>query len=896
MLASSIVFFVAVCLCAGQTPAPAAPKAAAPKAAAPQTPAPKPAAPKPAAPKTPAPKPPAPKPAAPKTPAPPKPAAPTTPGVPSPTVSYRSADADFMVGAILPLTKPGCTEINPEGAALAEAIVHGIETIRSESDFADLIKAGTVGYDIRDNCGQSDETRAHAHTISSEALDFKKGKSTKKPVDVVISAFTDKDISALLALHGDEILAALSYAPDNARLTATPGNEKKIAKLVSAYPEQTKKISAIADIVEEFGFKYVFSAVDNDAAEAKLESELESSGVCMEALSGSVGDMVKAISAKPLVNVLVVDLPDAEELKLYQELENNNITDLTVITTDKFDKVSVAELKDVPSVVDGGMSVFYKRDSKNIIKHMRNIPLPYTDREWLQAAFKAYGGADSCLTAAGKSDTSCSAAKEKVRDALLASVPISEYAFQGVVAMAYAQIQAMKSGEAFLDAVKGLDMNAATLQVKYSEEMSATIGEFIINNIRLVGGKLDSKFVGNYDDTNPRALNMRKAVIIWTEGSKDTPTSVCNSACAPGSFRIFAAGQGKCCWDCDKCPNGTVSNTSNAVSCTTCADGTVVRPDQSGCKAYTLVYFEWFGGPGAVVIVLMIIGVALVLFGLGVFSQNTHHEVVINANYNSLCVFLLALILLIFCPVPLLVKPPSGGSCSAYILMFNLGVSIVLGVLTSRSAWVNGLFDESGQLSKGTLGRFPRTTIVVGVVVIQFILLIIVLGMESPLTIHNLTEQWDERYHECSSWASSAFWAGFTWNIIVSVIGNSLSCSSLDMAENVAELKYVLIGFLMWYMWGLVELCVFFRSNDEALAGGQAVIAVLFAITLFFVYPWPKMYAILFRSKGGKLLPEEEEEEEEEGMITEASAVSSKAGLTGQGIVSVKIREADDDE
>ena len=98
----------------------------------------------------------------------------------------------------------------------------------------------------------------------------------------------------------------------------------------------------------------------------------------------------------------------------------------------------------------------------------------------------------------------------------------------------------------------------------------------------------------------------------------------------------------------------------------------------------------------------------------------------------------------------------------------------------------------------------------------------------------------------------------------------------------------------MWYLWGLVELIVFFRCNDEALAGGQAAVAVLFAITLFIVYPWPKMYAILFRSKGGKLLPQEEEEEEDTGMIMDATAITSKAGFTGQGIVSVKIREAED--
>jgi len=214
----------------------------------------------------------------------------------------------------------------------------------------------------------------------------------------------------------------------------------------------------------------------------------------------------------------------------------------------------------------------------------------------------------------------------------------------------------------------------------------------------------------------------------------------------------------------------------------------------------------------------------------------------------------------------------------------------VLGVLASRSAWVNGFFNDNGELTKGTLGRYPRTAIVVAVAVLQLIIMIVGFSGETILTEHNLTDVYDQRYHECSSWASSAFWAGFTFNIIVSVVGNSMSCSSLNMEDNVFELKYVLLGHLMWYLWGLTDLIIFFRSNDEHLAGGQAIVALLLAISLFIVYPWPKMYAILFQSKGGKLLPQEEEEEDV-GVITEASAVTSKAGFAGQGIVSVKIRE-----
>ena len=43
--------------------------------------------------------------------------------------------------------------------------------------------------------------------------------------------------------------------------------------------------------------------------------------------------MVKQINNKDLVNVVVVSLPEEDEMKFYQELENNNVTDLTIIST-----------------------------------------------------------------------------------------------------------------------------------------------------------------------------------------------------------------------------------------------------------------------------------------------------------------------------------------------------------------------------------------------------------------------------------------------------------------------------------------------------------------------------------------------------------------------------------
>ena len=297
---------------------------------------------------------------------------------------------------------------------------------------------------------------------------------------------------------------------------------------------------------------------------------------------------------------------------------------------------------------------------------------------------------------------------------------------------------------------------------------------------------------------------------------------------------------------------------------------------------------------GAILIVLMIISVTLVLFGLGVFIQNSQHDLVIFSNYNSLCLFLLAVLILILAPVPLLVKIPSLSSCGAYILMFNFGVTIILGIITSRSAAVNNLFDDNGKLTKGTLGRYPRTTVVLLCIVLQIIVQIIAFNTEVIQTMHNETDQWDSRYHECSSWASSTFWAGFALNIVMSIVGNSLSCSSLNMEDNAYELKYILLSHLMFYLWGIVELVIFFRSNDQHLAGGQAIVCVLLAISFFLCYAFPKTYAIMFQSNAGKLVPQQEEEEGD-GVITEAHAMHALAGFKGQGIVSIKVREEDED-
>jgi len=818
-------------------------------------------------------------------------------------LSYRK-EGKYMIGAIIPLTQDGpngnCSKVNPAGVTIAEALVYAFDDIQTENEFDSLNQATTIGYDIRDNCGNAQRTREHVLNITTESMQYKQKKSTTVPNQVVISEFARKDIPSLNVLNAEDIIQ-VSYSPDNARLNKLQGQEYPIKKLISVYPAYSKKILAVVDIIDQFQFGYVFGLANNNVegsdAMNTLKTKLDKKKVCMTSLLvsnvGQVSGLVGQIAENKKIKVVIVHASKDIELALYKEADSRNLTNLIFITTQNWES-DMASLKKTPAVVDGMLDVYYKRDSKGFVKYMRDRDLPYKGRKWIQDLFKNLGGDAKCLDISTLDMKACAAKRNEVRQAMTGNAPAAEYAYQSVVAIAAALQKAKKEKKPLLEAIKGLTIDNQLLSVVFNNDLSSERSKFAIDQIRIdAQDGLKNKWLGVWNEIVHvgDSLNFRKNDIVWKKGSKKTPMSVCSDSCPAGWERAFL-DDAKCCWDCTKCPNGTASNITNADSCNTCPAGTVVKPKQDGCKAYKLLYFEWFGGVGALCIILMVITVCLILFALGVFSQNSAHELVINANYNSLCLFLLALLVLVFTPIPLLINTPTVSSCCAYIIMFNVAISVVIGILNSRSAAVNSLFDEeTGELSKGSLGRFPRTLVVLLVVVIQVIITVVAYKLEELQTMHNHTDQWDHRYHECSSWASTTFWAGFTFNVVASVVGNSLSCSSVKMEENCYELKYVLISHLMFYMFGIVELVIFFRTNDQHLAGGQAINCVLFALAFYFAYIWPKIYAILFRSKGDKCIREPSVDSDEDGALM-TTAIHASAGFKNQGIVQMTVRDA----
>ena len=511
---------------------------------------------------------------------------------------------------------------------------------------------------------------------------------------------------------------------------------------------------------------------------------------------------------------------------------------------------------------------------------------PYTDKPWLDKLYE---------TVANKDEAEVIVQLVKYSD-------ITSYAFDGVYAVAYALKSKLssKDPQSLLDSFKGLKFSNHVngVDIKFTEHFTTIATKFELYNTH---GDTEDGFkslrLGQWNsDSRPSFLRIDNSKISFKNGSKEKPISVCSELCKMGYQRVY--NNDKCCWVCEKCPESTVSNITNANVCVSCPEGHVAKPDQTECVRYKLERFHLFGGAGAFLIFLIVIGACLCLFGLGIISQNSDHELVKAIGYKMLVYYILGCLICFISPIPLLVGP-TVTSCSVYIAIFNIGLTIPFSVLIARSALINSYYDQEGKTSRQGICLFPRAIAISVILLIQILILIVGIVVDPPLTMHNLTDAWNVRYFECSSWASYVFWISFGYNIALSIVGNFLSCNSTKMEENCEELKYILITYCIFYLLGLTEICIFYRAHDDELAGGQGYMCVLFGLGFFMCFIWPKIYIILFRSKEDHKTINREalmRDHEHDHDIHMTTAIHAATGFRGRGVVQMKIKEESIDD
>ena len=777
-------------------------------------------------------------------------------------------EGDLLIGAIIPISRSEngtCKGIDYEGLAITEAIRFAIEEINKDDKLlGDLTVSRKLGYDIQDTCGSTEKEKDIAYAFNGDRRNFKPSRpGLKKPVSAVIGKFFSKSVEAMKLLNFEQI-PQVSFAPENARLRPDGLEAKDIKGLISVYPEGLTKMKAIASVLEKLKVEYTTLIASKDERGEKggklLQSLLINSKMCLSDINmakndDEVKELVRELKRKPLAKIVVLHCDINDAMTAIIEAARLNISDILWIST-----VSMkGKMKQLLPVIAQASGMIYvdiaNPDPQAFVSYMENKGKNFlNESSWMHKALKHEGGNEKC----GQNSTGltrdeqnkCNEAMDKIKTNIKLHSKTACYAIDAVYSIARG-LQSMivkgASSSKLLDNIKALSFQAPLTQSKvhFNSDGQAISQSLVIHNIQ---GNLTLKevTVGNWKRENDPSLDINMGIMRFKQEKKKAPISKCSKDCMPGEEIIFPKKGPKCCWSCKRCPNSTVSNATNS-KCFKCKENQTPSPQQALCYEFKQAHMEVKNPVSEFTLFLFTVAFLFLLFILFIFNQNKDCEVMKMADNTTMQGLLFGVVVVLASSVVLMFKPTFPG-CITYAALFNVGLTIILGALLTKTWLFRKIFYGHKEETTACCSR-PGLFVVSFLVLIQAAVLGIGFYKENVVIIFEDTDKWDVKYIECSYFRGIVFWVSYGVNIIISVLINFFNCGVPNVEARFGEYNWLCVTSCCYYGMAFFYIISFWAFPLLQKIEVGVVLTVLHCFLFLLAYCYPKLHMVLFMNR-----------------------------------------------
>lgn len=761
-------------------------------------------------------------------------------------------DGDVMLGGLFDLHFAGngqhCGDLFTMGLGHAESMIFAIESVNQNPN---ILPNVTIGYDIRDYCESialamhitydlvrdSDPVcTLHLNTFNFSTLQSNATIAGFKPISALVGPYNSGSAVLVGSLLQVATIPAISPTATSVELSS-----QLYKDFFRTVPPDNWQAKVMADIIERFNWTYVAAvglddsygrngiwALEKESYDRKSFCVAFSEFIPRLGYQEKIKQTVSRIKMKPSIGVIIVWLSGRYGRALFQEATDEKLQGKTLILSDALTAEESVFLDSRYTVLDGSLGIQpHDYPSSAFEEHLKRItPAKSVERGmvWWEELWRsqfncsATKSNDSEFEACETNLTSFHAIT-KIRSSfisyLIDAVYALAHALDGIYNCSAAfgkqstdhcpSVQPFVKGSDVQKYLRNVSFDGLTGKVRfdsYGDPVSASYDIVNFQRGSTAANRRGKVVVGCWDKEASPKLLLNKSTLRWNSflNNLSAPVSFCASECLPGTVKSPTT---PCCWDCIKCPQGTISTEVGSSSCKECEPETKPNEERTRCEHLPIINIMLISTTGISIMVVAFIGFLLTLLISAVYIK-FYDTPIVKASSREMSFLLLFAIAALFALAVLILVEPSHSLCCVMYFWRYFALSVCVTVLFLKTMRITSVFqvDKVAILFTPCFKTIQRQTMLIAVMNSVALSLIALWMILDPPRSEKLIRPDEYIFLVCKPFRSetgySLFLAVCSYTLTVALLCTYYAFKARGIPENFNETKY--IGFSMYIL------------------------------------------------------------------------------------------------